>query len=113
MQTQCLLGKPSGTQATEPPHLQRKGHSFHSLSTYSAWSFADAFTLFSLDLGRKAWTRPSCLNQNVAERNSDLGLSQAPGGDGEPPGLQANRWISSELFSFIYFMQGESHPCSS
>lgn len=30
VQTQCLLGKPSGTQATEPPHLQRKGHGFHS-----------------------------------------------------------------------------------
>lgn len=38
VQTQCLLGKPSGTQATEPPHLQRKGHGFHSLSTYSAWA---------------------------------------------------------------------------
>ena len=36
VQTQCLLGKPSETQATEPPHLQRKGHGFHSLSTYSA-----------------------------------------------------------------------------
>ena len=35
-QTQCLLGKPSETQATEPPRLQRKGRGFHSLSTYSA-----------------------------------------------------------------------------